>query len=269
MSTTTARSSFLDRVEVLILTWNEEANIARTLHALARFPRIVILDSGSTDATLAIAAGHSNVRAFRRTFDSHAEQWNYGLRSCGLTAPWVLALDADYVLPAEVVEEIARIDDSSPATGYRASFTYCIDGIPLSGSLYPPVTVLFRREAAAYLQDGHTQRIALTGRIEPLHHRILHDDRKPLTAWLAAQDRYANLECNLLLGRPWAQLRWRDRLRRLAFITPWLVPLYCLTFGRGLLDGRAGLFYALQRGIAESLLSARLLEAQIFSQRTK
>lgn len=269
MNPISAPSRFLEGVDVLILTWNEEANVARTLDALARFPRVVILDSGSTDHTVEIAARYSNTRVCTRAFDSHAAQWNHGLSACGLAAPWVLALDADYVLPAALVDEIAALDPAAPVDGYLAKFRYCVNGQALSGSLYPPVAVLYRREQARYLQDGHTQRVSLPGRIGNLHHCILHDDRKPLSAWLAAQDRYAKLECELLLGQPWAQLRWRDRLRKMAFITPWLVPLYCLTFGRGLLDGRAGLFYALQRGIAESLLSARLLEARIFSRRTK
>lgn len=256
--------SFLERIEVLILTWNEEANLARTLEALARFGTVVILDSGSSDATLAIAARYPNTRVCTRAFDSHSAQWNHGLRHCGLANDWVLALDADYVVTDQLVEEIARLKPPPAVAGYRAFFRYCVNGKILSGSLYPPVTVLYRREGAAYLQDGHTQRITLTGPVADLRQRILHDDRKPLTSWLAAQDRYAKLECELLLSRGWAQLGWRDRLRRMAFITPWLVPLYCLTAGRGLLDGRHGLFYALQRGIAESLLSIRLLERSLF-----
>ena len=120
-----------------------------------------------------------------------------------------------------------------------------------------------RRKGACYLQDGHTQRVALQGDTPMLRAAVLHDDRKPLSAWLASQDRYARLECAMLLSTPWAALGWRDRLRLAMVITPWLVPAYCLTVGRGLLDGRRGLFYALQRGIAEALLSVRLLESTL------
>jgi len=252
---------FLDRVEVLVLTWNEEANLARTLDAIRAFPKVVVLDSGSTDATLEIAARYPNVRICSRPFDRHADQWNFGLTGCGIAAPWVLALDADYVLPAAVVQEIAALDPADSVGGYRARFRYCIDGQPLSASLYPPVTILYRRDGAAYAQDGHTQRVVLRGATLALQGEVLHDDRKPLSAWLAAQDRYARLECELLRSTAWRDLGWRDRLRRMILITPWLVPLYCLTVGRGLLDGRRGLFYAMQRGIAETLLSARLLQS--------
>jgi glycosyltransferase involved in cell wall biosynthesis len=252
---------FLDRVDVLVLTWNEEANLARTLDALGQFPRIVVLDSGSTDATLEIASRYRSVRVCSRPFDTHAAQWNHGLTSCGITADWVLALDADYVLTAEVAREIAGLAPAPSVSGLQARFRYCIDGVPLSGSLYPPVTVLFRRAGAKYVQDGHTQRLVTDGTVQALSAPILHDDRKPLSSWLAAQDRYARLECDQLVSTPWAELGWRDRLRRMIVVAPWLVPIYCLTIGRGFLDGRRGLFYALQRGIAEAILSARLVES--------
>jgi glycosyltransferase involved in cell wall biosynthesis len=258
--------NFLDGIEVLILTWNEEANLARTLDALRAFPKILVLDSGSTDATLEIAARYSNVRVCSRPFDRHAAQWNFGLTRCGITTPWVLALDADYVLTASLVEEIAALEPHASIHGYWAKFRYCIDGKPLSGSLYPPVMVLYRREGAMYVQDGHTQRIVVHGDTPTLQSKLLHDDRKPWSAWLSSQHRYARLECEMLRARRWAELAWKDRLRRMMFITPWLVPLYCLTVRRGLLDGRRGLFYAMQRSIAEALLSAKLLQSGLSRQ---
>lgn len=256
--------SFLAKVGVLILTFNEAPNIGRTLDALTAFPEVVVLDSGSTDDTLTIAARYPNVRVCHRPFDNHSAQWNHGLAECGLGREWVLALDADYVLPPELVQEMAALAPPADVAGYRTAFTYWILGRPLSRSLYPPVTTLYRRAGAHYEQDGHTQRVRLDGRVVDLNARIAHDDRKPLAHWLAAQDRYAQLECDLLLRQPWAALRWRDRLRRLKFIAPWLVPLYCLTVRRGLLDGRAGWYYALQRGVAEAVLSLKLLEYQVF-----
>ena len=252
--------SFLQQVSGLILTFNEAPNIGRTLDALTAFPEVVVLDSGSTDDTLTIAGRYPNVRVCHRPFDNHSAQWNHGLAACGLQREWVLALDADYVLPGDLVNEIAVLAPTVDVAGYSTAFTFWILGKPLSFSLYPPVTTLYRRTNAHYEQDGHTQRIKLTGTVLSLTGRIAHDDRKPLAHWLAAQDRYARLECDLLLSKPWSALSWRDRLRRMKIITPWLVPLYCLTVGRGLLDGRAGWYYALQRGVAESILAAVLIE---------
>lgn len=254
--------SFLERVGVLVLTFNEAPNIARMLGMLTAFPEVLILDSGSTDETLAIAARYANVRVASRVFDSHSAQWNHGLRSCGLDREWVLALDADYVLTPVLVQEIAALSPPDAVVGYRTGFRYCVWGRQLSGSLYPPAVTLYRRGDAQYVQDGHTQRVVVHGQVRDLAGHIQHDDRKPLARWLASQARYAELECDLLLTRPWSALRWRDRLRRMKVVTPWLVPLYCLTVGRGLLDGRAGCYYAIQRGIAEAILSLKLFEAQ-------
>lgn len=252
--------SLATHITPVILTWNEQANIGRTLAKLTWAREIVVVDSGSTDGTLAICHGFSNVRVVTRAFDCHSNQWNHAVHETGITTEWVLALDADYVLTQSLVEEIAALVPSSAVNGYRMAFHYCVDGHQLSGALYPPVVTLYRRTAGHYLQDGHTQRLQIAGSIGELQQRAQHDDRKPLARWLQSQVRYAELECALLVARSWAQLRWPDRLRSLIVITPWLVPLYCMTLGQGFRDGRPGLYYALQRGLAETLLSLMLLK---------
>lgn len=250
----------LDDVTVLILAFDEAPNIGRTLAALAAFPEVVVVDSGSTDGTQAIAASHPNVRVVTRAFDTHHAQWNFGLAQC--TRDWVLALDADYLLPPEAVREIALLQPGADTGGFRAPFRYRVHGRLLSGSLYPPVTVLYRRARAHYVQDGHTQRVVIEGAVRELAQSLVHDDRKPLARWLASQAAYARLEADLLRSRPWSALRLQDRLRRLVVVTPWLVPLYCLTVRKGLLDGWQGVYYAVQRGVAEAILSLNLLEAR-------
>lgn len=252
-----------DRITPLILTWNEEANIGRVLDKLRWAREVVVVDSGSTDATRAICEGFPNVRFVVRAFDYHAAQWNYGLTETGIRSEWVLALDADYVLTDAFVAELQTLSPDVPLAGYRMRFRYCVYDKPLSGTLYPPVIGLYRRSKTKYIQDGHTQRAVVDGEVGVLESFVLHDDRKPLGRWLAAQDRYAQLECDLLLQKKWGELRWQDRLRKLMFVTPWLVPLYCLTAGKGVLDGWHGLYYAMQRGVAEAILSLKLMEIKI------
>lgn len=253
---------FLEEVTVLVLTWNEEANLARTLAALRAFPRVVVLDSGSDDATLEIARAHRNVRVCTRAFDSHAAQWNHGLTACGVETGWVLALDADYIVTPDLAAEISALAPGAATGGFEAEFRYQVLDRQLSGSLYPRVVVLYRRERARYVQDGHTQRVVVDGEIARLRHVIVHDDRKPLHRWLSSQAGYARLEARALRAQRWSALRLPDKLRRLVVVTPWLVPLYCLTVRRGLLDGWPGVFYALQRGVAEAILSLHLLHPE-------
>ena len=243
-----------------MLTFNEAPNIARVLDKLSWANEVVVVDSGSTDETLTILQRYPNVRCVHRPFDSHANQWNFAISQTNIKTDWVLALDADYILTESLILEMTNLLPSEKCVGYQTSFTYCVLGKALRNTLYPSVTTLFRRNGAKYVQDGHTQRLNLKGLVLPLAGLIRHDDRKPLSSWLSAQDKYAVLEANLLFTKPPHQLRLQDRLRRMIFITPWLIPLYCLTVGRGALDGRAGFYYALQRGVAEAVLSLKLLE---------
>lgn len=255
----------LEQITPMILTYNEEPNIARTLRQLTWANDIVIVDSLSTDNTLKEIQPFKQVRVFQRPFDQLATQWNYALKQTQIKTEWVLALDADYVLTDQLVDEIKQLDLNTPINGYRAVFDYCIHGKPLRGSLYPPVIVLFRRENVHYLQDGHAQRVQVAGEIGQLQAKIRHDDRKTLSHWLNAQDGYIRLEVALISSKSWQQLRWADRIRKLQLLAPFVIFFYCLFIKGGLLDGKAGWYYAFQRLLAELLLSLYLIEQQIQS----
>lgn len=251
-----------DKITPLILTYNEEANIERVLEKLTWAREVVILDSGSSDSTLEIAARFANVRFLTRPFDTHARQWNYGLRETCIDSEWILALDADYVLSDALLEEIRVLAPDREIQGYRTRFVYYLFGKPLAGTLYPAAVTLFRRDYGRYIQDGHTQRLVLNGGVGMLRGVIFHDDRKPLSRWLASQERYAQLECDFLIRHCWKELSFQDRIRKMIGIAPILVPIYCLTVGKGVFGGWRGLFYAIQRGIAEAILALKLLEAK-------
>lgn len=253
--------SFLSEITVLILTYNEEANIGRTLGALTVFDDVLVLDSGSTDGTIEIINQHQNVRLLVRPFDTHASQWNYGLAACHRS--WVLALDADYILPESFVTSISRLSPPAALVGYEAAFRYCIFGRALSASLYPPVIVLFRKENACYMQVGHTQRIKVDGVIESLSFRIDHDDRKPLNQWIASQVRYAKLEADYLMSAPLSDLRRVDRIRRMGWPAPILNFAYTLVVKRCIFDGRPGWLYVMQRVLAEVLLAIEIVDRQL------
>ncbi|HSL54262.1 MAG TPA: glycosyltransferase family 2 protein, partial [Pyrinomonadaceae bacterium] len=184
----------LDQITPLILTYNEAPNIARSLGALSWANDIVVVDSFSDDDTIKITHLFPHVRVFQRAFDCHRNQWEFGLKETGISTPWVLALDADYVVSDELIAELKTLTPEPQTAGYRASFVYCIKGRKLRSGIYPPVTVLYRRDAATYVQDGHTQRVAIEGAIEDLRAPIFHDDRKSLKRWFSSQSRYTELE---------------------------------------------------------------------------
>jgi glycosyltransferase involved in cell wall biosynthesis len=250
----------LDQITPLILTYNESPNIARTLDSLRWAREIVVVDSFSTDDTAQIAASFPNVRVVQRAFDCHRNQWEFGLREAGIITEWVLALDADYIINADLVNELRRLQPAEETVGFRACFIYCVSGKRLKSGVYPPVTVLYRASAAAYVQDGHTQRVSLKGRIEDLSSPILHDDRKPLRRWFESQKHYTKLEAQKLRAANPAELSSIDRMRRWPLIVPPLALFYCLIVRAGIFDGWAGFYYAFQRTLAELMLSLYLID---------
>ncbi|MFL6231035.1 MAG: glycosyltransferase family 2 protein, partial [Pyrinomonadaceae bacterium] len=207
-----------------------------------------------------LVADLPQARVFQRKFDAHVNQWSFGLKETGIQSDWVLALDADYVLTTELVEELKTLKPEPGTCGYRARFIYCINGKPLKGSAYPPVTVLYRRDSAEYVQDGHTQRIEVKGDVKDLNSPILHDDRKSLTHWVRSQSRYTKLEAEKLGRATFGQLSWSDRVRKARLFAPFLMFLYCLFVKGVILNGRAGIYYAFQRTFAEFMLSLYLFE---------
>jgi glycosyltransferase involved in cell wall biosynthesis len=253
----------LDQITPVILTYNEAPNIRRTLGGLRWAHDIVLVDSFSEDDTVSIAKEFPGLRIFRRQFDTHQNQWNYALRETGITSEWVLALDADYVVTSQTIEELKKLQPSAGVDGYQARFVYCVYGKQLRGSAYPPATVLYRRRNASYQQDGHTQRVVLNGEVRDLHSRILHDDRKPLSHWLRSQDRYTQLELQHLHEADVARLSLPDRLRKTGFVFPFVIFFYCLFIKGTIFDGRAGIHYAFQRMLAEILLSLYLIEEKL------
>jgi glycosyltransferase involved in cell wall biosynthesis len=248
----------LEKITPLILTYNEAPNIQRTLEHLTWAKTIVVIDSYSIDNTLEIVKSYSQVEVFQRKFDTHAIQWNYGLEQ--ITSEWVLSLDADYIVTDELISEIKALQTNTEINGYFAKFKYCVFGKPLRGTILPPRQVLFRKDKSIYLDDGHTQLLEVHGKSATLSSYIHHDDRKPLTRWLWAQDRYMIIEVKKLTQTPDNEISLGDRIRKQKILAPFIIMFYCLILKGGILDGWHGWYYAFQRMLAETLLSIRLIE---------
>jgi glycosyltransferase involved in cell wall biosynthesis len=250
----------LDHITPVILTQNEERNIGRTLSRLRWAKDIVVVDSGSTDRTLALLADFPNVRLFKRPFDSHAAQWRFAIGQTQIATAWIMRLDADYQITDALLAELARLDPDAAVSAYRVAFDYAVFSHKLLTSLYPPNTILLRKECCSVWDDGHTERWSVNGPVVALHAKVVHDDWKPTGQWLASQTRYMQRELDRLRVSASGMRHW---LRLRPPLMPIVVFLYCL-FGKGLIfNGRAGIFYALQRMVSEAVLSLLLLEEKL------
>lgn len=257
--TDSGSAHLLSRITPVILTFNEAENISRVLDPLSWAKDIVIVDSGSQDGTQNIISRYPNTRIFERMFDNHANQWNFALQETDVRSEWVLALDADHVVTENLIREVSTLIPKEEDSGFRIAFTYCVLGCPLRASLYPPLVSIYRRERAHYVQKGHTQRVVVKGKVKPLQSHLLHDDRKSIGRWLESQNRYMGLEATFISESSWSRLNWSNRLRKFILPAPFVVLLWCLLVKRAVFDGIPGLYYSVQRTVAECILSLHLL----------
>jgi len=251
----------IEQVTPLIITYNEAENIARTLDRLTWARRIVVVDSGSTDGTLEIIRKYPQAEVIQRAFDNFANQCNFGIMQ--IATPWVLSLDADYELSEGLVTELRCLNPTAKTSGYRARFIYRIFGRPLRGTLYPPRTVLYRKDKARYRNEGHGHRVMIDGQVIRLSGVIYHDDRKPLTRWFRSQQQYASHEAAHLLAADRNSLKSTDRIRRAGWAAPILAFTYTLFVKGCLLDGWPGWYYSLQRLLAETMIALEIADRRL------
>lgn len=252
-----------DHLQALILTKDEEVNIERVLDRLLWMGRVVVLDSFSTDSTLELVAKYPNVEIFFREFDTHANQWNYGLSL--IESEWVLTLDADYVLTQAIIKETINIVQRSNKSNvaYFSNFKFAVFGRPLSADNTTPRPVLFRKANCSYFDDGHTQRLKIDGKSDFLNSYILHDDRKPLSKWVDNLNRYSVKECGKLLDpNNRSQSSLITKIRKTKILAPIFVFFYCLVVKGLILNGWAGWHYTIQRTMVEMLFALRLIEEE-------
>jgi len=260
---------------VLILTLNEERNLPRCLASLAGCDDIVVLDSGSTDATVRIAR-EAGARVFTRAFDSFASQRNHAQRNIPFGHPWVFHLDADEQLTPELSAECRDASSRSDLDGFYAAPKMIFEGrwIPHCTD-YPAWQARFvRAPGFTFIDAGHGQRESPEMRMGRLRAPYLHDlSSDGEDAWLDKHRRYAREEARAQLadsGGPGVgaalsgpRLSRRRALKRLSYsmpARPLLRFIYQYFLRGGFLDGRAGWRYCRLLARYEGFASEALRE---------
>lgn len=148
----------LDHITPVVLTRNEEQNIARTLSHLTWAKDVILVDGGSTDGTLAAVAKFPNVRVFDRRFDTHGNQWRFAVEETQIATNWILRLDADYQVSDDLIAELAQLNPNAPVSAYRIGFDYAVSP---TASYLPSIlqTRFFCAEVASWCGTKATLRL--------------------------------------------------------------------------------------------------------------
>ncbi|TVP72915.1 MAG: glycosyltransferase family 2 protein [Rhodobacteraceae bacterium] len=276
----------------IILTRNEERHIARAMASVAGLGgRVVVVDSGSTDRTVEIAQA-LGAEVLRNSWTTHARQFNWALSHLPAPTEWVLRLDADEILSADLVSQIkTTLPGLGPEiAGVTLRRRIAFQGRPIRyGGLFPIRVLRLFRHGAGHCEDRWMdEHIKVAGKTIDLPGELLDDNLQSLTWWTEKHNAYAsrevvdllNLEYGFMprdsvaqLGRDQAGLkRWvKERLyaRLPGGLRAWVYFLYRYVIRAGFLDGREGLaFHVLQGLWYRFLVDAKLAETRRYMQQT-
>ena len=258
-------------ITVVIAVRNEAANIQRCLSSLSTMERVIVVDSASTDETGEIAK-RSGAEVLQ--FEYHGgypkkRQW--ALDNADITTPWVLLLDADEVVPAELLTEIElAISSESACNGYLINKGFHFLGQKFRHGGFSHCAVLLFKTGCArfeHIFDDNPggmdmevhERLHVDGQVGQLKTHLIHEDFKGLQAYIARHNQYSTWEAAIrmryLSAGDWGNDAIRPRLfgnaqerrrflKQLVCRLPfeqwiWFVNHYIVRLG--FLEGRAGL----------------------------
>ncbi len=266
-------------VSAVVLTFNEARNLDACLASVQGWTaRMFVVDSGSTDETLTIAR-ERGATIVTHPFETHARQWRWALESLPIETAWVLALDADQRVTAELRDAIVAAlaeESRTDVRGYFLNRRQIFRGRWIRhGGYYPKYLLkLFRRDAVsideADLVDHH---FTVDGRLEKLSGDMIEDNRNEaaIVEWTAKHNRYAVLQArqevaarataapialSAAWGHPDQRVRWlKQQWARLPlFVRPCLYVFYRYVLRLGFLDGREGFIFHVLQGFWYRLL---------------
>ena len=267
-------------LSVVIITRNEEANIARTLASVVDLAdEVILIDSGSTDHTLDVARTFGpKVKIFEEEWKGFARQKNSAIAKA--TGDWILSLDADEEVSPLLAREIAEAlgeKKSAPSetpsqTGEKpeqktvspqniAYFTprknFFLGRWIRRGGYYPDRKLrLVRRDVAQFEDRAVHEDIKVSGPVGELHGALLHHAYPTLSSYIEHMNRYSSLGAEMAVA---------SGVRVFSFfnivVRPYATFLYNYFLRLGFLDGREGLLLHLYHSVYVSWKYAKIWES--------
>ena len=246
-------ASMPNSLSVVLITRNEAANLPRTLASvrlvLAIAQEVVVVDSGSTDATVMIARDFG-ASVFEEPWKGFSAQKNSAIGHA--TGDWILSLDADEEISIELAREIQTLLAATPPfAAYRIPRLNHFLGRPLRHGGYwpdPKLQGLFRISAARFAGAPVHETLQTVGPVGQLKGHLIHHCYPTLDDYIEHMNRYSTLGAQALVesGRAstsWLWLKWN------AILNPGATFLYNYFFRLGFLDGREGLLQHLNHSV--------------------
>ncbi len=231
--------SSLASLSVIVITQNEAHNIEACLRSVAFADQVVVLDSGSTDATVRLARGMGAEVSTSPDWQGFGVQKNRALALA--KCDWVLSLDADEQVSPESKAEIQAtlMAATSDVYSFPRLSSYCGQFMRHSGWYPDRVTRLFRRQSAQFSDDLVHERVITSRPVGKLQHHLLHESYQNFEEVLDKVNRYSSAGARALhnqgksssVGKAFGRGLW-------AFIRTYFLRL-------GFLDGTMGLLLAI------------------------
>lgn len=250
-------------VSVIIVTKNEAHNIITCLEQLTRFDDIWVVDSASRDGTIDLA-NIKNVQTINYQWNGqYPKKRQWCLENLLLKYDWVFFVDADEIIPSELIDEIEKVILSVPTeSGFFIEGRYRINGKILKHGIPNQKIALLHRGRMKFPVvddldipgmgeiEGHYQPVfKIDGIIGTPQNYMIHDalsDAKAERAWLFRHEKYARWEAGMNIKQAWPKdpIAWRETVKsflRQSSFRPHIVFLIGFIFKLGFLDGAEGL----------------------------
>jgi len=266
-------------VSVLILTLNEEANLAECIDSCGWSDDIVVFDSLSEDRTLEIAKA-KGARVVQRRFDNYAAQRNAALTAVPYKNPWVLMVDADERVPLDLAAEIEATvaGEGAGVVLFRMRRKDFFLGKWLRRSSgYPSWFGRLIRLGHVSVEREINEEYIADGRIGHLEAHLHHYPfNKGIAYWFERHNRYSTMEAiakisvrndpivvrELFARDPIERRRMLKQCLYRVPLRPLIIFVYLYIIRLGFLDGRAGFYFSRMRAAYEMLIDLKVIETR-------
>jgi len=255
-------------LSVVLITYNEEANLQRTLESVIPLVQggrgeVIVVDSGSTDRTLEIAQSFG-AKVFVEPWKGFAVQKNSAMDKA--SGDWVLQLDADESLESELASEVEAALEASPSVNgfWIPRKNFFLGRWIKHGGFYPdPKLRLIRRGAGKFEEYGAHPTMKVAGTTGRFQHALLHSAYPTLRGYIEHMNSYSSSGAEIAV----ASGHRRFSLINIVF-RPLLTFVYNYFVRLGFLDGREGLLLHLYHSVYVSWKYAKAWELARNSKKT-